>query len=307
MNVTNNALTLRFFFTIIAVMFTYVQAAFAEEIPLETSPPAVIYYTTNGTVETVPSDVNQNESTDRFTRTTSDLAPRDGSKFLPEKAIDSRLRTEELKRYLRKKHKKIDDATYDYRNIRNDPSLSVHISGDIRLEKIPDIEDRNERVRAVARAFMEEEAELLGITDISEFREYHFEHEIGAIGGTTDIRFQRYIHDVEVEHAQIRMSLKDDGTIWSISAYAKPAPPEMYAAAVKETISVEQAKHIIEEDYKAARIRDIDKMLALVKPKKVLIPVPPYVVWKASGIWAYTINAFTGEIIERRDNWKTSR
>lgn len=38
-------------------------------------------------------------------------------------------------------------------------------------------------MRAIAKAFMEEEAELLGITDISEFREYQLCPEIGARQG----------------------------------------------------------------------------------------------------------------------------
>lgn len=287
----------------IVAMFTFVQTASAQDISLTASPPSTIYYTTSGGDVPAP----QPTLNGKFTFTISDLAPRDGSKFLPEKAIDSRQRTEELKRYLRKKHEKIDDVTYDYRNIRNDPRLSVHISGAIKLGKVPDIEDRNERMRAVARIFMEEESELLGITDISEFREYNFEHMMVFEGGVTDIRFQRYIHEVEVEQAQIQLSIRDDGTIRWISAYVKPSPPELYEAATKATISAEQVTKIVEEDYKTAGIKDIESELKRIQPKKVLIPVPPFVVWKAAGVWVYTIDAFTGEILNKYDNWRTSR
>jgi hypothetical protein len=53
--------------------------------------------------------------------------------------------------------------------------------------------DRENRSRAIAKAFLEEEAELLGITSMDEIKEYGIETSKGNDGDFTNIYYRRSV------------------------------------------------------------------------------------------------------------------
>lgn len=174
------------------------------------------------------------------------------------------------------------------------------------------------RARAVAEAFLQEEAELLGITHMEEIREVKIRTGTGRRGDYTIVYYGRYINDLELEHMSIQMTVGQDEKITSVSADLVPAPPELYAAVTRPTLTESDIRKIVLADLAAdaaspetdpiarARIRrdsphypDPEQM----ELRKHLIGSSPYVVWHVKAVWAYTVDAFTGKILTKAPTW----
>jgi predicted small secreted protein len=88
-------------------------------------------------------------------------------------------------------------------------------------------------------------------------------------------------------------------------------PPALYQAAAKKTISKGKVFKILRDDFKAA---DPDVSFRISKVQKEGLLDPPYVVWYVEATstkpagggmrewqWEFKIDAFTGEIIQKRE------
>ena len=169
------------------------------------------------------------------------------------------------------------------------------------------VTDRDSRARAMAKAFLEDEAELLGLTNTGEVRERRIITKKVSYGIITDIEFRRYVNGIEVKNAYILLIIGPEEQVDSIMTELVPVTPEMYQAASEKSISKEQVDAIVNNDLRSSGVPEKEaacaKSLLSTKYsdllKQYLITTPPYIVWKTSCYYNYVINAITGEIISK--------
>lgn len=214
-----------------------------------------------------------------------------------------------VRQYFKDKYRTILDVTSTLRETPNGPAVSLKLEGNFLPVQVYGIreEDRNRRAEAIANAFLEEEAAFLGITDRSELRRSGRTPGRSPGDASLHIDYLRFINDAQVDHYMIHLEIGPDDTIHKINAHLVPSPPEMYEAAAKETLNGDEIREIMERDLATAETTAKNiRAKAIVKLAK---PAPPYITWKGlagadldagHGSWDYRINAFTGEIIEKR-------
>jgi hypothetical protein len=215
----------------------------------------------------------------------------------------------EVKEYLMEKYKlRKDDVRSEIQQTPNGPSGKLHINSFERPFTpqnvvITDTSVQG-RVRAIAQAFLKEDAALLGITNMDEIREIRIDTTKGREGDYTTVRYSRYIDNLELDGVYIRIDIGPDERIIGVNAEIMPAPPELYEAVKKKTLTEDEIRKIVEHDLGSTK-KDLTGM-KISEIKKIAIPSPPYVIWTANagvksdqGTWGYQIDAFTGEIIKR--------
>jgi hypothetical protein len=216
----------------------------------------------------------------------------------------------DVKEYLMEKYKlhkvRKDDLTSTLQQTPNGPKGKFHIRGNIKPKNVVITEDTVQgRARAVAMAFLREEASLFGVTNMEEIREVKINTINGYKGDVTSVHYRRYINDLELESVNIRITIGPNETISSAAAYLIPPPPELYGSVKKKTLTEDKIYKIIEQDLSPTQ-KDLTGM-KITEIRKIAIASSPYVVWKANagvksdhGIWLYKIDAFTGEIINKK-------
>ena len=147
--------------------------------------------------------------------------------------------------------------------------------------------------RAIARIFLAEEAASFGIAAADDLRESVFSET--AIGWTA-ITYHRFVGNLQLEKAQVSMSIDPEGTIRSVSGFLVPLPSALFIAAANPTISEDAVHAIIRNDMLEAG-EDPNQPYRL---RLIATSSAPYVIWTSSGTWIYRIDAFTGEILEKR-------
>lgn len=213
-----------------------------------------------------------------------------------------------FEKYIKNKYKQIQHAESDVKQTMHGLSGRVWLSGDIVPQKKAAIDltkepDRHVRARAIAKAFMEDEAVLLGITNPEEIREANIKTSEGFGGDYTHIDYRRYVNDTNLGDV-LQITIGPDENIFNVQAQLVPVPPEVYEATKKKTLTEEEIRSIVEADLKENNINTHGNQIQL---NKYAITDPPYVIWIASLHWRYTINAFTGEIIDKKRNIKTPK
>jgi fungalysin/thermolysin propeptide len=207
-----------------------------------------------------------------------------------------------LKQYLTEKYQ-IRDVISSLHQTPHGPEGSLNIIGPITPTAIVQGATGAERSRSAAKAFIAEETSLFGILDINELRESDMRSDEQ---GGSHIHYRRYLDDVPLEGMSITVHVGRDEKITSLEAQVVPVSPELSQAAKRETIAESAARTVVDHDLKSAGI-DL-KNVRVLKSEKVAIPSAPYIVWKMDvnvkkgiGRWLYTIDAFTGEMLEKRD------
>ena len=219
----------------------------------------------------------------------------------------------EVKEYLMEKYKlRKDDVRSEIQQTPNGPSGKLHINSFERPFTpqnvvITDTSVQG-RVRAIAQAFLKEDVALLGITNMDEIREIRIDTTKGREGDYTTVRYSRYIDNLELDGVYIRIDIGPDERIIGVNAEIMPAPPELYEAVKKKTLTEDEIRKIVEDDIKTNPAAKKTLKMAggskSLKLEKIAIPSTPYVVWKVkSVVWDYTIDAFTSEILEKHEGW----
>ncbi len=163
-----------------------------------------------------------------------------------------------------------------------------------------------ERARAVALAFIAEEAALFDIANFAEIRELSFKMD-GA--GKSSIYYVRYIGRLQLVGQLFRIEVANEGVITHAHATLTPVPSELYGAVDRKTITKEVMR-IVERDLTRPGQKTAP---TIAEPELSATWRPPYVVWGAGGAfagkpaWAYVINAFTGEITNKTCTAETGR
>lgn len=213
---------------------------------------------------------------------------------------------QKFKKYVKDKYKQISHAESDVKQTSHGLSGRVFILGNIVPQKKPEIDlskkpDKHIRARAIAKAFMEDEAALLGITNFEELRESNIGTDNGFGGEYTHINYKRYINNINLGDV-LQLTIGPDEYITGIMASLVAIPTEVYEATKKKTISEEEVKSIIEADLEKEYFKRDYKNNKYVKIfNKLVVTKPPYVLWDAFYFYYYEIDAFTGEILSKEN------
>lgn len=172
-------------------------------------------------------------------------------------------------------------------------------------------ENREERARSLAIEYMKEEAGLLGIIDIEEFHESRINTDKGYGGDYTYLDYHRFINGLELKNSYITFTIGPDETIYDVDSNVFAPPPALYHAIAKKTIGRGKAFRTVRDDLKSS---DSDVSVGISKAHKEAILDPPYVIWYVEARsfklvngqprdwqWEYKLDAFTGEIIQKRN------
>lgn len=218
----------------------------------------------------------------------------------------------QFNQYLKEKYQHVRDTDLRIEQTPYGMKGDLVIRGNIMPAKI-DVDslsretDRHKRAKAIGQAFIEEEAELLGLDNQHDVREYDISTEKGFGGDYTYIAYRRYINGLWLDTYDMRITIGPDEKIFNLHSNIVPAPPELYKAVKEKTLEKEDIIKITNEDMKKYNhsFQDVSETIF-----KVATPEPPYVVWKVNTVWYYRINAFTGEIISKIDSinreWRPS-
>jgi hypothetical protein len=232
----------------------------------------------------------------------SDLSTISGSSTFSDSSIVTN--SAKFKHYLKQKYKEIYDVDTQAKQTQYGPSGSIYISGEIvPKEKInlPAEADKHGRARAIAKAFLEDEAELFGIVNLNEVRERLIDTSRGYYGEYVEIYYRRYINNVELAGSYIHVTVLPNESITGVMAYLVAVPPEVYEATKKKTLSEEEIKEIVLTNMNKSRSANEAEFTEKSHLfRKMAVTYPPYVIWSALGTWSYIVNAFTGEIIEKK-------
>jgi hypothetical protein len=171
------------------------------------------------------------------------------------------------------------------------PKGHLGLSGHIKMSNVQAAPGEHGLERAIARAFLEEEAVLLGITDMNEFREDKvYKSDLNI----TYVLYRRYINNLKLEEVYIDIAIGTDETIRSVDATLVPVSPEAYEASTKKTLPESRVREIVLRD-----LRSSGDDQHLGKVQKYVIDEPPYVIWDIMSRWHYRVDAFTGEILRK--------
>jgi len=212
-----------------------------------------------------------------------------------------------VKQYLTDKYQKIQEVMSSLYQTPNGPQGKLHIRGNFMPKNAPAIGgDRENRSRAIAKAFLEEEATLLGIKDMAELKEVRINTEKGHDGDYINIYYRRYINNLELEKAHLYIIIGPDETINSVSAGLVPVPPELYQAVAKKQLPEEKIREIVKQDLKSSGNIEANNV-KIADMAKVAVATAPYLIWKVrvtiktgTEDWDYKIDALTGEILNKR-------
>lgn len=143
-----------------------------------------------------------------------------------------------LKKHLQKKHKdQIEEVTSDLQETPQGPRGSLIITGHIKPKNVESLsKDKTGRARAIAHAFLKDEAELLGLSDLSEMREYKILSDKVYAGEYIHIYYVRYINGLQFENTSLHIKIgpEPDESITYVDASLVPAPSELYHAVEKK-------------------------------------------------------------------------
>ena len=156
----------------------------------------------------------------------------------------------------------------------------------------------DEQADAIARAFLQNEASLLDISDMSEIRKQEFKR---TDDGTVVAHYQRYIGGILLFEESFRVEVDPVGTVTRLHARLVPTPLGLYQATDRRPIALERAEEIAHQELTDQDTPTFDE------PKLMATWQPPYVLWYAGGrlgpeqnhAWTLGIDAFTGKIEKR--------
>ncbi len=286
--------------TIITLLNPAGAATAANALSLPASEPQTIYYTTSGAAPTaIPTD--SYPVPPKSAGTTYPAKPK------PEESPENKQKNKELKKMLLKKYDLDKEAlTIRLEHTPHGPKGHLHISGKMSPTNIPKKNNslvlklnKDSNAEAIALAFLEEEADLLGITDLNEYISHRI---VVSAEGYTNIFFGRHINGISLDDTAIRVTVSPELFISSVSATLELAPPQLYAMAKQDTLPEEQIREIAVKVFKEVdHYSDLTNIKKSMTVQKIAIPTPPYILWKVESRWQILFDAFTGDVLEKRD------
>ncbi len=290
-------------------------ASTADAVQLQASPPATIYYTTNGAEPTVTQPEATTTYTNYYVAEGTKITPPTAISFTdtplgaserislvpnagkgrpyvkPEK-LKIHVSKKEFEKYVKQKHgKRFKVDRFNIKQMENGIEGSIRIveNKDPAILQLADRCTEEERARRVkkAREVIVNNPELIGLTENEELRERGINRQY-----CDALYFVQYVNDYELDGAIVRFVFVPQFN-FSVGIDIMPTTPEMYAAAQQPALSAEEVAQIV--------YKDLNIPLDGTKPPKLtmykyLRSKEPYAIWEVSGRYLYEINAITGKI-----------
>ena len=174
----------------------------------------------------------------------------------------------------------------------------------------------SKHLRTIAKAFLAEEADLFGLTPISEMREVSIEVEVrksppykpNELGVYTRLSYYHYLNGLKLAGTEIGMNIGPTGKLSNVYAHIVDITPQLLKAVETPDLPTMEIRRVIKKDLIAHG--ENPNSVTNLTDEKYAIPIPPYVVWKVSlsgdDIDAtsvlprdYMIDAFTGQIMSK--------
>ncbi|SRR6266581_1205603 len=220
-----------------------------------------------------------------------------------------------IKKYLIDKYANIRDLSSSLIETPHGPKGYIHISGNLTPKNFDLIlsaeADSQTRARAVATAFMADEAQFLGIKDLGELQERLIETITAYDGEHTLIKYSRIINGMLYDNAYVDITIGADNTIKFFSAELVPASPELYKAASNRTLTEEQIRNIIQQDIinsgknvNEMKFEYISKWLQAAAPYVIYTSKVDFGTGNGKGKLNYVIDAFTGQILKKHKPYR---
>jgi hypothetical protein len=197
--------------------------------------------------------------------------------------------------------------TSTLRETPDGPRGSIHVHGNLSLEPRAGI-TREQRVHGTTYAFLEREAALLDLADLSEIKEEELKFDdkvhMGLRPGSTHITYRRSIHGVPLPDIVYSFNLDPQNRITYFWAMLAPVPASLYDASSDAKLTAEDARAIVDRDLATLGL----KKEALVVTAPELNIVQGARVWRVVGTykpghdsvsWTYHVDAVTGAIVIR--------
>ena len=159
-------------------------------------------------------------------------------------------------------------------------------------------------LRSVAESFIQREAALLGLSNDLEDR-IRLHQSATDTAENAHLLYRRYVADIRLDEADVRVHMRPDGSIFAVNGYLI----RLSSDALQSIVDAARRQHLTQDEVKRVLAADLGQMLdGTTRLEKLCIPKPPFVIWTADvtteaviGRWKYWIDAFTGQIISKRD------
>ena len=214
----------------------------------------------------------------------------------------------EMKHYIQQKYKvRNSKITLPGSMTANGYSGTVNIRGDLN----PSTAAQTDTPEVLVNKFLTEEAEFLGVINVSDLSLSAY--DTTRRGGK--FYYMYFINGIPAANWNIGLRVDfSSNQIWAISGSIYPISQQMLTAANKPTLTKQQVRDMISgaelrlyEKQKAGEVTEgatyNPARVGEERIAKFLIPDPPYVVYKVESHFRYTINAFTGEVLEKSPGW----
>jgi hypothetical protein len=214
-----------------------------------------------------------------------------------------------LLQYFQNKYSQVDDSL----EVRIQPTADgplgqLDISGAIAMSVDVTGMSTEDAARAVAMAFLTAEADLLDIPNPGDMHETSL--LVDAEDGLTVVQYSRYIGQVPFVDVNISVVVNENHAITHVEATLAPMSTAMASAVGQSTLTSSDVSTIVHNDLVRSN-QPVEPTLS--QPVLAATWRPPYVVWGLSGsvgdkpAWGYSIDAFTGEILNKSCTANTVR
>jgi hypothetical protein len=214
-----------------------------------------------------------------------------------------------LLQYFQAKYTQVDDSLESSVLETSDGPLGqITITGTIVMSVDVSGMTPEEAARAIAMAFLNEEADFL---DIPSPAADLLESSLTVTeDGITVIQYARYMGNLPFVDEYFRVDVNEDPAITRVEARLAPVSAAMMAAVGQTTLSSDDVKTIVHNDLVRSN-QPVEPTLS--EPFLGATWRPPFVIWGARGsvgeqpAWGYRIDAFTGEILNKACTVTTMR
>ena len=211
----------------------------------------------------------------------------------------------DLTTYFTIRHGQVDRLTSTLEETPHGPCGRLTIEGSLRPKDPPEGSTPENRARGIARAFLQQEAALLGIADLAAIKE----REVRILPKEqVNVGYFLEVGGLEIwgTYFAFRIDLASGGAIARFETDLFPVSPDLESKLKSPTISADAAREIVVRDLEAdppASAIPSDPVVTV--SRRFAIAREPWVVWGATAArgglpaWSYTVDAFSGKVLSK--------
>lgn len=211
----------------------------------------------------------------------------------------------DLTTYFTIRYGQVDRLTSTLEETPHGPCGRLTIEGSLRPKNPPEGPTPENRARGIARAFLQQEAALLGIADLAAIKE----REVRILPKEqVNVTYFLEVGGLELwgTHFAFRIDLASGGTIVRFSTDLFPVSPELESKLKSPTIPADAARVIVVRDLAAdPPTPGIPSEPVVTVSRRFAFAREPWVGWAATAArggwpaWSYTVDAFSGAVLSK--------